>query len=171
MSTQQAASKQTKRDSGQKIFKALFVAAIAVAVLSSGIIFAASTQIPQNSGFPVTFPHHQNVVSGPLVLNPNGYYLTGFAVPKGAKTASLNGNFSVTGNSTNNGVVITVWSQKEFLNYFGCQNAVPVYNKDMFPMAEGNINVSLSSGAYLILVGGAGTQPKTVQFQLDLNCT
>jgi hypothetical protein len=163
-------TEQPKQDVGQKIFKVLLVIAVVMAILTSGMLCIGSTHSAPNSDLLITFPYHQEVISGPLVLNPNGYYLTGFLVPEGAKTSTLQGNFAVS-NSSNNGVIITVWSQKEFINYFSCHNAVAFYNQYMVPATSGEINLELASGQYLILFSGASVNLTTVQTQLDLNCT
>ena len=113
-------------------------------------------------------PHTENVISGSIVANPDGYYFTGFYVPEGALNPVLQGNFTSTGNSANNNAIVTVWSQKEFINYLSCRNSIPCYNKDLFPMAAGNINVTLSSGQYIIVFGSASVEAKTVFAQIDL---
>ena len=113
-------------------------------------------------------PRTQDAVSGAIVLNPSGYYLTGFNVPEDAQNAVLQGNYVLTDNSTNNAPTVTVWSQQEFINYFSCQNAVPCYNKDFMPMQSDNINITLSSGNYLILISNAGLDAKILQAQIEL---
>ncbi len=113
----------------------------------------------------------QHVLCGSIVLNPDGCYFSGFYVPDNAKSAVLQGNYTVINNSTNSAATMTIWSQKEFLNYLNAQNASPCYNKDMYPMASDNLNLSLPSGQYIILVGSSTVNTNILEAQIDLNFT
>jgi hypothetical protein len=172
MATPLDSSEPLKRVLSSRVFKGLLVISVVLAVLITGVL-ASGPQTSQGSIIgDVTFPYHQQVLSGAIVLNPDGDFLTGFYVPDGAKTAELQCNFyAVANNDTNNGVIMTIWSQKEFLNYFSCQKAVPCYNRDMMPAASANFNLDLKSGQYIILISDASTEPRTIQVQMDLNCT
>ncbi len=146
------------------------VAVMVTAILTSAILSGATT----NSGNQNINPNYTpampiQIISGAIVLTPmSGAYFTGFGVPEDALNPVLQGNFTSTGNSTNNNVVVTVWSQKEFINYLSGHDSSPCYNKDLFPMAAGNINVTLSSGNYFIMFGSASVDAKTVSIQIDL---
>ena len=150
----------------------LIATAAIIVILTSGVLSATSAngsnQNAENNPNHVPTLRTESVVSGSIVANPDGYYFTGFIVPEDALNPVLQGNFTSTGNSTNNAVVVTVWSQKEFINYLSCQNSIPCYNKDLFPMVTGNINVTLSSGQYIIVFGSASVEAKTVFAQIDL---
>ena len=140
------------------------VAAIIVLILVSGVLSMGAV----NNLDYVPTPHTENVISGSMVLNPDGYFFTGFLVPEDGLNHVLKGNFTATGNSTNNSVIVTVWSQKEFINWLSCKNSIPCYNKDLMPMVTGNINVTVTSGQYLIVFSGASVEAKTVLAQIDL---
>ena len=150
-----------KRHFARNLAVAVVVAVMVTAILTSSILSGA----PTNSG-------NQNINSNytpAIVLTPmSGAYFTGFGVPEDALNPVLQGNFTSTGNSTNNNVVVTVWSQKEFINYLSGHDSSPCYNKDMFTMATGNINVTLSSGNYFIMFGSASLDSKIVSIQIDL---
>lgn len=147
-------------------------AAVAITViLTSGILSVTQANAPNQNIDPYPGPHTQHVISGALVLNPHGYYLTGFYVPDNAQNPVLQGNYAVIQNSTNNNVVVTIWNQQEFTNWINCKSASPCYNKDLFPMVSGDINVTLSSGQYLILISGASVNTEVLQAQIDLNYT
>lgn len=115
-------------------------------------------------------PHTHSVISGELVLNSDGYFFTGFYVPDDAQNPVLQGNYTVT-NSTNNVATVTIWSQQEFINYLSNRNSNPCYNKDLMPMPSDNLNLTLSSGQYLILISGASVDTKILQAQIDLTYT
>ena len=117
--------------------------------------------------------HTINVLTGPISLNPpKGYYFTGFYVPDNAKNPVLQGNFTVVNNSGNySGATLTIWSQQQFINYLNGHNATPCYNKDMFPMTSGAINIILSSGPYFILINSATINATILQAQVSLNFT
>ena len=158
---------------GRSIAMGLIAAAAIIIILTSGVLCVTiANGINQNAGNNPNYvptPHTENVISGSIVANPDGYYFTGFYVPEDALNPVLQGNFTSTGNSTNNAVVVTVWSQKEFINYLSCRNSIPCYNKDLFPMVAGNINVTLSSGQYIIVFGSVSLEATTVSAQIDLS--
>jgi hypothetical protein len=113
--------------------------------------------------------HKENVISGSIVLNPQGDFFRGIYVPDDAQNAVLQGNFTVTNSTSANSVsTVVIWSQQEFINYLSNHNSSPCYNKDFMPMPSGNINVTLSSGQYLILISGASVDTKILQAQIDL---
>jgi hypothetical protein len=115
--------------------------------------------------------YNQKVMSEPIVLNPNGCYLTGFNVPDEAKTAFLQGNYTLLTNGTRCGTTLTIWSQQEFLNYWSGRNAVPCYNKEFMPRQSDNINITLTKGPYFIMISGASIEPKVLEAELTLNFT
>lgn len=161
-------SKITKRYCRNLVLAVAFVVIITVILTSSLVSVTQANDSSPYLGDPTSGSHIQNVISGSIVLNPNGYYFTGFYVPGNAKNAVLQGNFTVARNSTNNAAVVTIWSQPEFINYLNCKNASPCYNKGMFPMASDNINVTLPSGQYIILIGSATVNTNILQAQIDL---
>ena len=113
--------------------------------------------------------HTENVISGSIVLNPQGDFFRGICVPDDAQNAVLQGNFTVTNStSANNVVTVIIWSQQEFINYLNNHNSSPCYNEGFMPMPSGDINVTLSSGQYLILISGASVDTKILQAQIDL---
>ncbi len=146
------------------------VAVIITAILTSAILSCTTSNSGNQNINPNYAPgaHTQSVISGSIALNPTGDYFTGFNVPENALNPVLQGNFTSTGNSTNNNVVVTVWSQKEFVNYLSSLSSSPCYNKDTFPMTAGNINVTLQSGNYFIMFGSGSIGDKTVSVQIDL---
>jgi hypothetical protein len=147
----------------------VLVAVMITAILTSAIL-SGTTANGSNQNINTNYAsgmHTQSVISGSIALNPTGDYFTGFNVPENALNPVLQGNFTSTGNSTDNNVIVTVWSQSEFINYLSGHNSSPCYNKDLFPMAAGNINVTLSSGNYLIMIG-SGSIGETVSIQIDL---
>ena len=148
----------------------VIVAVMITAILTSAILSGTTANSGNQNINPNNAPcmHTQSVISCPIALNSNGLFLTGFNVPENALNPVLQGNFTSIGNSTNNNVVVTVWSQSEFINYLSGHNSSPCYNKDLFPMASGNINVTLSSGDYFIVFGSASMEGKTVSIQIDL---
>ncbi len=147
------------------------IAAVAITViLTSQLVNVTQANSNPNSGWYSPGPHTVAVMSESIVLNPNGSYLTGFNVPDEAQNAILQGNYTVVSNSTN-GAIMTIWTQQEFLNYFGCRHAVPCYNKDLIPMRSDNLNITLSKGNYLILISGASINTDILEAQLTLNFT
>jgi hypothetical protein len=158
-----------KRHFARNLALEVMVVVMVTAILTSAILSGATT----NSGNQNINPNYTpdmpiQIISGSIALNPTGAYFTGFNVPEDALNPVLQGNFTSTGNSTNNNVVVTVWSQKEFINYLSGHDSSPCYNKDLFPMATGNINVTLSSGNYFIMFGSGSIGAKTVSVQIDL---
>jgi hypothetical protein len=150
----------------------LIATAVIIVILTSGVLCATSANgINKNLGNDpdyVPTPHTVSVISESIVANPNGYYFTGFCVPEDALSPVLQGNFTSTGNSTNNSVIVTVWSQTNFINWLNGRQSTPCYNKDLMPMVTGNINVTLSSGQYFIVFGSASMEAKKVLAQIDL---
>ena len=139
--------------------------AVIIIIIASG----AFSSTAENNTNCVPTPYTVSVISESIVLNPDGYYFTGFSVPEGALNPILQGNFTSAGNSTNNNAIVTVWSQKEFINWLSCRNCSPCYNRDMMPMVAGKINVTVSSGQYFIVFSSATyKQAKTVTAQIDL---
>ena len=149
-------------------------AAVAITVILTAQLVnvtQANNENNTNADWNSPGPHTQEVLSGKIILNPKGYYLTGFNVPDNAQNAFLQGNYTVVSDSKNNNAIMTIWSQQEFLNYFACRNAVPCYNKDMIGMRSDHLNISLSKGNYIILISGASVDPKILEAQLTLNFT
>jgi hypothetical protein len=146
---------------------AVIIIIIASGTLSMSTINNSNPNGGNNPKYAPT-PHTESVISGSIVVNPDGYYFTGFSVPEDASNPVLQGNFTSAGNSTNNNAVVTVWSQKDFINYLNCQQSTPCYNKDLMPMVNGNINIPLSSGNYFIVFSSASIETKTVSAQIDL---
>jgi hypothetical protein len=115
MSTYQASTPLNPNDGkglrGGRSIAAGFVATVAAIILLiivSGALSLGTVNTPNC----VPILHTESVVSGSLVLNPHGYYFTGFLVPEGALNPVLQGNYTSAGNSTNNSVIVTVWSQR-----------------------------------------------------------
>ena len=148
----------------------VLVAVIITATLTSAILSSNTANSGNQNIHPNYAPsmHTQNVISGSIALNPTGDYFTGFNVPENALNPILQGNFTSIGNSTNNNVIVTLWSQKEFINYLSGLSSSPCYNKDLFPRSAGNINITLSSGNYFIIFGSGSIGDKTVSIQIDL---
>jgi hypothetical protein len=145
------------------------IAAVMITAILTSAILSGNTANSSNQNInPNYAPGTHTIISGSIALNPTGDYFTGFNVPENALNPVLQGNFTSTGNSTNNNVVVTVWSQKEFINYLSGLSSSPCYNKDLIPMAVGNINVTLSSGNYFIMFGSGSIGDKTVSVQIDL---
>lgn len=150
--------------------------ALAVAIAVTLTVFATvgsfggshATINNTNVGMYSAGVHSEEVMSGQIVLNPKGSYLTGFVVPDDAVNATLQGNYNVTDDKATS---FTVWSQQEFLNYFSNQNSEPTYNKNLMPMNHDEFCIPVSSGYYLILVSGAGYEPAVLEAQLTLNFT
>jgi hypothetical protein len=152
--------------------------ALIVAILLTVIVTAqlTVTQVTQGSGNCLAeYPpgaYTQDVLCRSIVLNPNGLFLTGFNVPDNVKTAMLLGNYSVIQNGTvTNSATLTIWSQQEFLNHFGCKNAVPSYNREMIGKVSDNLNVTVSKGTYVILIGADSVNTEVLEAQLYLNFT
>lgn len=163
--------KKTHTDRFTAVALVATVAVIIVIIASTALSLDAVNNSNPNGGNNLDYvptPHTESVISGSIVLNPDGYYFTGFSVPEDALNPVLQGNFTSTGNSTNNNAIVTVWSQKDFVNYLDCCQSTPCYNKDLMPMVAGNINVTLSSGQYFIVFGSASVEAKTVSVQIDL---
>jgi hypothetical protein len=154
------------RNLALEVISAVIITAILTSAILSGTIANSGNQNINPNYAPGM--HTQNVISGSIALNPTGDYFTGFNVPENALNPVLQGNLISTGNSTNNNVIVTVWSQKEFINYLSGLNSSPCYNKDLFPKAAGNINITLSSGNYFITFGSGSIGDKTVSVQIDL---
>jgi hypothetical protein len=148
----------------------VIVAVIITAILTSAILSDNAASSGNQNINPNNAPgmHTQGIISGSIALNPTGDYFTGFNVPENALNPVLQGNFTSIGNSTNNNVVVSVWSQKEFINYLNGDSSSPSYNKDLFPMVTGNINITLSRGNYFIVFGSASMEGKIVSVQIDL---
>ena len=175
MSTPQAPSTKTAKFTKSYLKKISLAVAAAVTItvfITAGIFGASHATInDSNAGMYSPGAHSIDVLSGPIVLNPKGCYLTGFEVPGNAKNATLQGNYTVVDGAANKAASLTVWSQQEFLNYFGNNNADPCYNKGLMPMPQDNINIPLSKGYYLILISGAGSETAVLEAQLTLNFT
>ncbi len=160
---------------GRNIAIGLIAAALILIILTSGVL--SITPVKDTNKNAETDPNYvasiytENVVSDSLVLNPSGHYFVGFYVIEDALNSILQGNYTCISNGTNNAVIVTVWSQKDFINYLDNRQATPCYNRDMMPMVTGNINVTLSSGNYFILFSGASVDTKTVSVQIDLTYT
>ncbi len=155
----------------RKMALAVATAVIVTVILTSSLLHATPATI-QTSSATMFFSgsHRLEVLSGPIVLNSKGCYLTGFEVPEGSKNAVLQGNYTLVNNATSHeATILTVWSQQEFLNYFSNCNAEPSYNKNLMPMLQDNLNVSLSKGYYLIMISGAGTQNAILEAELILS--
>jgi hypothetical protein len=151
---------------------------VAVAVTMTVIFTAQIVEVsqanpssPNLSGRYSPGSYSQDVMTGSIVLNPKGCYLTGFNVPDEAKTALLQGNYTLLTNGTRCGTTLTIWSQQEFLNYWSGHGAVPCYNRDFMPKEADNINISLSKGTYFIMASGASIEPKVLGAQITLNFT
>lgn len=147
------------------------VAVIITVLLTAQIVITQANSGSQSMGnSPGTYT--RDVLTGPIILNPNGQYLTGFNVPSDAKNAFLWGNYSVVQNSINNNMAtMTIWSQQEIINYFSCEDAVPCYNIEMYPMHSDNLNITLSKGNYFILICGGGFDTNVLEANLYLNFT
>jgi hypothetical protein len=144
---------------------------VVLTVILTSCIFANVTQASGSSSSitnPVPGFHTENVMSGSIVLNPGGYFFKGFYVPDNAKNPVLQGNYTVINNSTNSAASVTIWSQQEFVNYLNNHNASPCYNRDMFPMPSDNVNVTLATGPYFIMVGSATGNTNILQAQINL---
>jgi hypothetical protein len=114
--------------------------------------------------------HSENIISGQINVNANGFYCISVVVPEGALNATLQGGFISTGNATNHCVTVMVWRSDDFANWLcGRQSNPPEYNKDLMPMVSGNINVTLPSGIHYISIGSSAyMQEQTVSAQIDL---
>lgn len=145
-------------------------AAVTITVFVTTTIFGGSHATINNTnvGMYSAGVHSEEVMSGQIVLNPKGSYLTGFVVPDDAVNATLQGNYTT---AEDKATSFTVWSQQEFLNYFSNQNSEPTYNKNLMPINHDEFCVPVSSGYYLILVNGAGYKPAVLETQLTLNFT
>jgi hypothetical protein len=116
--------------------------------------------------------HTVNVLSGPLSVNYKGMTVVGLYVPEDAKNASIHGRFSVTGNGTNHTAMVTVLSGKDFGDWLNGHQFTACYNQDLMPVARGDINVTLSSGPYYIVMESTiYMQSETVDAQIDLTFT
>lgn len=149
----------------------LIILALTIIILSSGVLSIYQTNDNENKQIDedyVPIQYTQNVVNNTLILNPGGNYFLGFQVPEEAKNARIQGKYTSILDSANNAVIITIWSQKEALNYLNCLEAKPCYNKDLMPMVTDNINVTLSKGNYFVFFDAASVDSKTVSIQLDL---
>jgi len=111
------------------------------------------------------------VLSGSIVLNPNGYYLTGFNVPDEAKNAVLQGNYTVIKKQHKQHCIMAIWSQQEFLNYFNGQSAVLCYNQYLMPHTTDNLNITLPKGNYFIMINPGSVNTQILEAQLTLNFT
>jgi hypothetical protein len=153
-----------------KITLMLAAAVIVTVILTAQLANVTQANTNQSMNYaPGEYSH--SVLSRSIVLNPNGYYLTGFNVPDEAKTAVLQGNYTVTNNGTNNNCVMAIWSQQEFLNYFNGQSAVPCYNQYLMPHTADNLNITLSKGNYLIMISPGSVNTQILEAQLVLNFT
>lgn len=147
-------------------------AVIITVMLTTQIVNAINTENISQSFDNSPGTYIRDVLIGPIILNPNGQYLTGFNVPDDAVQATLWGNYSVVQNSSNNNMAtMTIWSQKEFLNYFSDQNAMPCYNKDMYSMTSDRLNITVTKGNYIILICGGGWDTNVLETNLYLNFT
>jgi hypothetical protein len=149
------------------------VTAVAITViLTSSIVNITQANGSSNADWYSQGSYTQKVMSDPIFLNPKGVYFIGFNVPDNAIDVFLQGSYSVVSNGTYaNGATMTIWTQEEFLNYWGCRNAVPCYNKDMIPMQSDNLNVTLSKGNYLVMICGNGFETMILETQLTLSFT
>jgi hypothetical protein len=170
LTSQTLPSTNPKHGLSKKFSAALIIVAVIVTVFTTCVI-CSPNQTPRDDSLVVTAPYSVRVLSGPIFLNPTGIYVTGFSAPEGPKTCILQGNFTVISNCTNNAITVTIWSQQAFVDWIGCKsNAVPLYNRDMFPMISGTVNMTLPSGIYIMVFSSASMEPKTVAAQFDLNC-
>jgi hypothetical protein len=149
------------------------IAVIIVIIIASGALSLSavndSNSIEGNNPDYLPTPYTVNVISGSIAVNANSYNCVSFSVPKGALNPVLQGNFTSSGDSQNNNVIVTVMSQTDFVNWQNGRQSSTYYNKDLFPMATGNINITLPSGTYYIVFGSATwMQAKTVSAQIDL---
>jgi hypothetical protein len=115
--------------------------------------------------------YSHDVLCRSIVLNPNGMFVTGFNVPDEAKNATLQGNYAVVENSTNNNCCMIIWSQQEFLNYFSGKNAVPCYNKDFTSHSSDSLNITLTKGNYMIAISAGCVYTQILETELYLNFT
>lgn len=150
--------------------------AVAVAVIITVALTAQIVNVTQanNTSQPFSYApgvYSQKVLSGQIILNPEGMFVAGFNVPDEARNATLQGEYSVVDNSTNNSCCVIVWSQQEFLNYFGGKSAVPCYNKDFMPRVSDGVDIALSKGNYIVTINAGSIDSKVLNAELYLNFT
>lgn len=150
--------------------------AITVAVIATVLLTSQIVNVTQANNTDQTFSYapgvySQKVLSGQFVLNPKGMFVAGFNVPDEAKNATLQGKYAVIENSTNNNCCMNIWSQQEFLNYFGGKNAVPCYNKDVMPRESDTVNITLAKGNYIITISTGCVYTQILEAELYLNFT
>ena len=140
--------------------------AIVITIIASGALSLGTVNNPNYHPTSYTI----GVISGPITVNSNSYNFVSFFVPEGALNPVLHGNFTSSGDSQNNNVIVTVMSQQDYINWQnGRQSSTYCYNKDLLPMVTGNINITLPSGFYYIIFDSATyLSPKTVSAQIDL---
>jgi hypothetical protein len=155
-----------------KMAVSVATAVIITVMLTTQIVNAINTENISQSfdNSPGTYTY--DVLTGPIILNTKGQYLTGFNVPDDAVEATLWGNYSVGQNGTySNTATMTIWSQKEIINYFSGKSAVPCYNKDMYSMKSDSLNITLTKGNYIILIGGNSFNTSVLEANLYLTFT
>jgi hypothetical protein len=148
-------------------------AAVTLTVLLTASILAGTyaTVNSSEAGIYSTGQHTVEVLSGSVVLNTKGSYLTGFEVPPNAKNATLQGNYYVVNGTAGNAASLTVWSQQQFLNYFANKNAQAIYNKGLMPIQHDTVDINVSEGYYLILVSGTCNQQSILEANFTLSFT
>jgi hypothetical protein len=147
---------------------AVIIIIIAFGALSLGAVNNSNPNEGNNPDYLPT-PYTVSVISGSIAVNANSYNYVTFSVPKGALNPVLQGNFTSSGDSQNNNVIVTVMSQTDFVNWQNGRQSSTYYNKDLLPMVTGNINITLPSGTYYIIFGSATyLSPKTVSAQINL---
>lgn len=173
-----SASPQSNPNEIKKTHKGRFIAVgflttVAIIIIASGAfsLGIVNNSYPNGENNPDYLPTSYNVsvISGSITVNANSYNYVSFSVPKDALNPVLQGNFTASGDSQNNNVIVTVMSQTDFVNWQNGRQSSTYYNKDLFPMVTGNINITLPSGTYCIVFGSATwMQAKTVLAQIDL---
>lgn len=148
------------------------VATVLITVIFTSQIVNVQANGNQNNDWYEPGSYTQDVMSESIVVNPQGCFFTGFIVPDDAQNAFLHGNYSVIPNhNTNNAVTINIWRQQEFIKYLNNENSKPCYNIEFFPMRSDDFNVSVSSGQYIILIGGGSIVPDTLHAEICLDFT
>ncbi len=165
----QTPSYQKSKTYWKKMALAVAAAVILTVIVTSSIVNVTQAKSQTANSMFTSGSHTVELLSGPIVLNSNGCYLTGFEVPNGAKNSVLQGNYTVKNNATSHkAAIVTVWSQQEFLNYFGNKNAEPCYNKNLMPLPQDSLSIPVSEGYYLIMVSSAGAQNAVMETELTL---
>jgi hypothetical protein len=158
----------------KKYWRNLAITVSAIIIITVVITSQAVNVTEAGSAAPTVYEpgdYTQKVLSGNITLNTVGLFMSGFNVPEEAKLPTLVGNYSVTGNGTKNIASMTIFSQAEFINYLNQKDSIPCYNSEFKSYSSDTLNVTLTKGNYIILIGGVRSGLETFESDISLNFT